>query len=276
MRFAQCIQRLYCEPWLILPAMHRTMAEILQAHIDRVGADALPFDMEDDEADAVTIDNGVGVLPIRGVISRDVSKMERMSGAVDVNELDHAFDALDKDSAVSAIVLSIDSPGGSVTGVPELAARIAKASKPVIAHSGGLMASAAYWIASGAKAIYASPSATVGSIGVYLPLLDSSRAYEMAGLKVDVIKAGGAPLKAAGLPGTTLTEAQRENLQASVDYIHGQFTGFIKSRRRHVPDDSMRGQTFFGSQAVSAGLVDSVAGLDRAIEDARTMAGKRF
>jgi ClpP class serine protease len=102
--------------------------------------------------------------------------------------------------------LDIDSPGGTVAGTPELAAAVSALDqkKPVYAFSSGLMASAAYWIASQARAIYATPSAQVGSIGVVQAVVDRSAAINAAGIKVEVFSVG--KYKAMGAPGTPLTD----------------------------------------------------------------------
>ena len=110
---------------------------------------------------------------------------------------------------VQRIVLDIDSPGGTVAGTPEAAAQIAAANKVkrVDAWTGNLMCSAAYYLAAGCRGVYAAPSATVGSIGVYLPVVDRSEMYKAMGVKVDIIKSG--KYKGMGFPGTSLTDDQR-------------------------------------------------------------------
>jgi ClpP class serine protease len=102
-----------------------------------------------------------------------------------------------------------------VAGTPELAAAVASLNedKPVYAFSSGLMASAAYWIASQARAIYATPSAQVGSIGVVQAVVDDSGALDRDGIKVEVFSVG--KYKAMGAPGTSLTDDQRDLMQPS-------------------------------------------------------------
>jgi protease-4 len=127
------------------------------------------------------------------------------------------------------------------------------------------MCSAAYWLAAGAGEIVASQSAEVGSIGVYLPWEDWSRAYENAGVKVEVIRNDGADLKGMGYPGTALTESQRDELQKGVDQIADMFHAHVTSHRGAVNDDTMRGQAFLATEAVQRNLVDSVMGRGEAI-----------
>lgn len=278
MKFANCWRKLLTEPWCITPLMHRTMTDILVQHM-RGEKPAAFFMLDDSEetAPAMILDDGVAIIPVKGVISKDVSKMEKMSGAIDVREIGEMIDAALSDPRTTAIVLNVDSPGGSITGVPELAAKVAEAnkSKPVFAYTDGMMASAAYWISAGASAIYAAGSAVVGSIGCYLALLDESRAYELAGYRTEVIKAKGSPMKAAGLPGTSLTDEQRIELQEGVDHVYGQFRDFVLQSRA-VPDEAMRGGTYFGTECGPTGLIDSISTLENCVNDARDYATKRM
>jgi ClpP class serine protease len=119
------------------------------------------------------------------------------------------------------------------------------------------MASAAYWIASAADRVVASPSSTVGSIGVYLAVPDFSKAAEMAGIKMVVIKSG--KFKGAGIEGTSLSEDQIANLQESVDSIHADFKAAVNMKRKMVRAEAMEGQTFSGKQAAAQGLVTGLA-----------------
>jgi len=119
------------------------------------------------------------------------------------------------------------------------------------------MASAAYWIASAADRVVASPSATVGSIGVYIAIPDYSAAAEMAGIKMVVIKSG--KFKGAGIEGTSLNADQIENLQASVDTIHTEFKDAVNMKRKLVKAEAMEGQVFSGKQAAAQGLVTGLA-----------------
>lgn len=280
----------YCEPWLIEPAMHRVLCGILDAHIKggrdeadarKHGAELLaarePSADEDDATEPAPyqIVDGVAVVPLSGVIGRKVSALEKSSGVTDVDGFANAVRQAANDPLARALVIDIDSPGGTVGGVQGAAdaVRAASASKPIIAHSSDMMASAAYWIGSAAGAVYADETAVVGSIGVYAALLDSSRAMEMQGLKAEVFASG--PYKAAGLQGTSLTEAQRANIQARVDALAAIFKADVRRGRPAVSDEAMQGQTMLAGDARKAGLIDSVATIAGAIADARKWADMR-
>ena len=203
--------------------------------------------------------DGVGVVPIVGIISKGVSPLEKMMGAVDVNDLSATLDAMAADPAVDKIAFNISSPGGTVTGVEELANKIRDLGKPTMAYTDSEMASAAYWLGSQADRVVASPSATVGSVGVYMAIPDMSKLYEASGVRMVVIKSTGSPLKGAGIEGTSLSDEQLADLQASVDSIHEDFKAAIRSKRKMVADSALRGQVFSGKQAAAQGLVTGLA-----------------
>lgn len=209
------------------------------------------------EAPQPYVENGVGTIFIHGVIGKGLSPIERMMGAVDVNDIADAIDLFSDAPDVQKIAFDISSPGGTVTGVEELAKKVAGISKPTMAYTDSEMASAAYWIGSQADKVVASPSSTVGSIGVYLAVPDFSKAYEAAGITMHVIKSG--KYKAAGFEGTSLTAEQVANLQAEVDAIHADFKAAVVSKRKRVQDADMEGQVFNGKQAAAKGLVTGLA-----------------
>ena len=201
---------------------------------------------------------GVGVIPIIGVIGKNLSPLEKMMGAVDVSDISDQIDAMLTMPEVTKIAFQVSSPGGTVTGVEELANKIRGIQRPTMAYTDTEMASAAYWIAgSSADRVVASPSSTVGSIGVYMAIPDYSKAAEMQGIKMVVIKSG--IYKGAGIEGTSLTNDQTANLQANVDSIHADFKAAVNYKRKMVAADSMEGQSFSGRQAASLGLVTGLA-----------------
>jgi signal peptide peptidase SppA len=204
------------------------------------------------------VQNGVGIIPVVGVIGGPrLSPLEKMMGAVDVADLSDAVDAFAANPEVEKVAFQISSPGGTVTGVEELANKIRGLGKPTLAYTDSEMASAAYWIGSAADRVVSSPSATVGSIGVYIAIPDYSAAAEMAGIKMVVIKSG--KFKGAGIEGTSLNADQIENLQASVDTIHGEFKDAVNMKRKMVKAEAMEGQTFSGKQAAAQGLVTGLS-----------------
>jgi len=201
--------------------------------------------------------DGIGIIPVVGVIGKGLSPLEKMMGAVDVNEVSEALDAFAASPDVEKVALQISSPGGTVTGVEELANKVRTFGKPTLAYTDSEMASAAYWIGSAADRVVASPSSTVGSIGVYMAIPDYSEAAKMAGIKMVVIKSG--KFKGAGIEGTSLDEGQMSNLQEGVDTIHAEFKEAVNMKRKMVKAEAMEGQVFSGKQAAAQGLVTGLA-----------------
>jgi signal peptide peptidase SppA len=201
--------------------------------------------------------DGIGIIPVVGVIGKGLSPLEKMMGAADVNEVSEALDAFAANPEVEKVALQISSPGGTVTGVEELANKVRNYGKPTLAYTDSEMASAAYWIGSAADRVVASPSSTVGSIGVYMAIPDYSEAAKMAGIKMVVIKSG--KFKGAGIEGTSLDENQMANLQEGVDTIHAEFKQAVNMKRKMVEAEAMEGQVFSGKQAAAQGLVTGLA-----------------
>lgn len=206
---------------------------------------------------AYIAEDGTGVIPIAGVIGKGLSPIEKMTGAVDVNAIADAIDEFSANPQVTRIAFQVSSPGGTVTGVEELANKVRNISKPTMAYTDSEMASAAYWIASAADKVVASPSSTVGSIGVYMTIADMTEMAKAQGIKMVVIKSG--KFKGAGIPGTSLSEEQVANLQQGVDEIHADFKAAVLQTRKLVKAEDMEGQVFSGKQAAQRGLVTGLA-----------------
>jgi len=280
-RLVRVLSALYCETWLIRPEMHKTLSDIAVAHSEGGALEDAQHKLasamkKNPKAKEYGMAGSTAVVPVEGVIGRKFSNTLRSSGVVSVDVFERLIRVAADDDDVSSIVLSFDSPGGIAMGVPEAAAAVAYANtiKPVIAYADGLMDSAAYWLATNASAIYATESAKVGSIGVYLALLDQSRAAEMAGLKVEMIKSG--KYKGMGYPGTSLTEPQREMLQSKVDKLGDKFRSAVRrGRARDISDDVMQGQSFSVEDALANGLIDGVSDMAKAVRDAEALAKLR-
>jgi signal peptide peptidase SppA len=241
--------------WLIQPEALQSMAASLRGLVDRGGF--LPKQAA--ESPLLTIEDGIGVVAIEGPILRKPDLFARIFfGATSSEDIGEALREAGERDDIKAVFLNIDSPGGTVAGTPELAAAVKalNGTKPVYAFSSGLMCSAAYWIASQARAIYATPSAQVGSIGVVQAVIDNTAALDKAGLKVEVFSVG--KYKAMGAPGTPLTDDQRELIQSNLAEIAAEFHDAVLSRGRAIPAEAMEGQTFSGKQAQRHNLAGMV------------------
>src|SRR5436190_2869355 len=134
-------------------------------------------------------DDGVAIVPIQGVLARNPSPYEMMFDGVEdsVAVLDMVQSAA-ANPEVRGVLFNIDSPGGFMTGGPEIADAVRAMAKPNVAYIGGDGASLAYWIGSQAGEVIASRSANVGSIGGYVAHIDRSKFLESLGVKVEVIR----------------------------------------------------------------------------------------
>jgi len=177
---------------------------------------------------------------------------------------------------VGAIMLAIDSPGGSVAGTKELAdevRRIDRDVKPVYAYIEDLGASAAYWVASQTRRIFSNELAEVGSIGTYAVVYDTSKMYEEFGIKVHVVSSGG--LKGAFMDGTKISKEMLADLQGIVDQLTDVFVGQVAEGRGMETKAAKKladGRVHLAAKALELGLVDEVLpsrdhALARIVED---------
>ncbi len=224
----------------------------------------------------LSVTDGVGIIDLHGPLMRQPDLISSLLfGATDMNEVTDAIhEAVQRDD-VQSILIDIDSPGGTVNGTPELAQAVADAAKlkSIYAFSAGQMCSAAYWIASQCDAVYATPSARVGSIGVMLPFIDSTEKFRSEGLNVEVFAAG--KFKGMATPGVPLTEDQRALIQSDIEEIAADFKAAVLARGRKIPDSAMEGQSFSARNAQRLNLAGTVGSRDEVISRLRSMQAAR-
>lgn len=260
-------------PWAILEAKLAQIRDVLLLHASGVKLTQEEIEARVGPAAAnrptASRAGAVAVLPVYGVIAQRMNLMTQMSGGTSTEKLTADLRALVADPGVKAIVLNVDSPGGSVFGVTELAAEIRKAreSKHIVAVANSWAASAAYWIASQADEVVVTPSGQVGSIGVYMEHVDISGALEREGYKATLVSAG--KYKVEGNAYEPLTDEARAALQASVDDYYVQFVGDVaagrKTSRATVRAGYGEGRMLNAKAALEAGMVDRIATLDEVI-----------
>jgi signal peptide peptidase SppA len=267
MRFRYLAEQIYFRPWFITPEGHASIRLVFERAMSSgltppaTAEEMRLSDLFPQRRPLSIDDQGIASIHILGPIGKGLSKMEQSCGATGIEQIRSDYTkALDK--GATGILLDFDSPGGTITGIPELASLIAQKPVPTVAYTEDMMASAAYYLAAGASAIVASPSASVGSIGVYIPWMDTSARYEQAGMKPDPIVNTGGDLKAMGFGGK-LTEAQRAHLQAEVDADFAQFKNHIANYRL-IPDSAMRGQVMSGHAANACHLIDYTGDREKA------------
>lgn len=263
-------------PWAIMPEKLMEISGIYSTHlrgekIDIKGIEAKigrPLENRDQGYEVV---NGVAIVPVYGVIAKKMNLFQAISGGASTELLARDFNEAMADESVKAIILDIDSPGGSVDGTEDIAKVIyeSRGTKPIVAYANGLMASAAYWLGSAADKIYmANKTTAVGSIGVVATHVDQSGVNEREGIKVTEITAG----KYKRIPSENgpLTKEGRAVMQDRVDYIYSVFVEDVAKFKnvsvQTVIDDMADGRVFLGEQAIEAGLVDGISTLEGLIE----------
>lgn len=184
------------------------------------------------------------------------------------------FGAAEDDDAVKAIVLRIDSPGGTVAASQEIASYVAASEKPVVVSVGDICASGAYMVASQADQIVAMPGSSVGSIGVIMQIPNLEGLMDKLGVDFQVLIAG--ERKDEGSPYRALTPEEIAAFQGDLDTIHTQFIDLV-AEGRGLPSADVRalatGETYLGSRAVDLGLIDEIGTLDDTYEVAADLGG---
>ena len=171
-------------------------------------------------------------------------------------EVDELIAAINARPPTERIVLWFRSPGGIVTGIPEtaLTLRTLAIQRSIDAFTDDCCASAAYWLAAQCRTIAATPTAEVGSIGVYLALYDYTEYLKQNGIKLELFKEGD--LKAIGLVGNPLDDKARAYLQQGVTEANALFRQQV-TEMRVLAEETMQGQTLNGPAAQLANLIDS-------------------
>lgn len=217
----------------------------------------------------------IAVLPLYGIIAQRGNMADDVSGpgSCSLQSFTQSFRQAMADDTVSQILIDIDSPGGSVYGVGELATEIMKARgiKPVIGVSNSLCASAGYWIGSACSEFYCTPNGELGSIGVYTAHADMSAALEQDGVKMTLISAGD--FKTEGNPYGPLTDEALAAIQGSVDAYYAMFTSSVAKGRgvqvAAVRDGMGKGRCLMAADALSAGMIDGVMSFDDVVAKMR-------
>jgi len=182
-----------------------------------------------------------------------------------------------EDASIAAVLLRINSPGGSAAASQEIAdevKRVREAGKPVVASLGDAAASGGYWIAAVTDRIVANPATITGSIGVIMETADLRELYDKIGIDFHVFKSG--PLKDMGSPARDITPEERDVFQGMVNDIYSQFVQVVAEGRRMTEEEVRRladGRVFTGRQAVELGLVDDLGNYYEALRILAEMAG---
>ncbi|WP_035606222.1 S49 family peptidase [Haloferula sp. BvORR071] len=211
-------------------------------------------------------ETGIAHVWVHGPLLQDAAPVEKDLGATDYGDLAAEISA----EGAKAILLHVDSPGGTVAGCIEVAQLIAEASVPVVAFVHGMACSAAYKIACGADYMVASPSATVGNIGTILVYADTSAMMANLGVSLNAITNEGATLKATGHL-DSLTEEQKQFLQDGINEAGKEFQDHVAANRPGIDPEVWRAGWYSGNRALSLGLVDELGSEATAVERLREL-----
>ena len=182
-----------------------------------------------------------------------------------------------RNERVKAIVLRVNSPGGTVAASQEILAEVKKVrkdGKKVVVSMADLAASGGYYVSSHADRIYAEPGTITGSIGVLMGNLNATVLAKKIGIRVEMFTSG--PYKDILSPWRDMTEQERTLVQAAVTDVYDQFVEEVATGRKMDRDKVLPladGRFFTGRQAKEAGLVDELGGLNDAVTAAAKLAG---
>lgn len=203
-------------------------------------------------------EDGVAVIHVDGALSYRTDLWTAWFGMDTYNSIEAAFDEVMNDRRVKAVLLDINSPGGEVSGCADLAEKIfnARGKKPIVARTGGLMCSAAYWIGSACDKVFTASNGTLGSIGVLCAYNKNEES------NIDVVVSDLSPDKAP----TPDTDEGLALIKQELNDLAEVFIGAVAKHRNttaiDVANNYGKGGVFIGQKAVDANLADGVASLD--------------
>jgi capsid assembly protease len=268
---------LLTSPWAVLPAQLLEIQRIYATHLqgEKIDIEAIEArlgrPLASEQQEYSLREGGVAVLTLSGVMAPKANLFMRISGGISTRMAAEQVRSMRADPRVRSGILALETPGGSVFGVPALAEelRALAAEKPLVTVCEGTMASAGYWVGSAANAVYIDGTTDmVGSIGVV-----ATHDYEpRTGRVTTEITAGR--YKRMASSDKPLTEEGREYLQQQVDHLYAVFVDAVANNRgvssEEVLDRMADGRVFIGQQAINAGLVDGVSTVDAMVEQLAT------
>lgn len=215
--------------------------------------------------------DSVAVIRIDGVIA---GTGDYYSGYVTPEYFYDQIDQAQEDESVKAIVLRVDSPGGTVAASEEISRYVKQCSKPVFVSTGDINASGAYMVSSQADEIWALSGSAIGSIGVISQIPNASRLLDKLGVEFQVITAG--KNKDTGSAFRPLTKAERALIQGQVDEIYTQFIDTVakgRGMKRSAVEELATGWTWNGDKALKLGLIDKIGTYEDALDAAAKAGG---
>jgi signal peptide peptidase SppA len=271
-KYPNVVRAISEHPWAILPQTLETILEIvgLRASGVELTAEEIQARIGSGPAQRPAVVNGsVAIVPLYGVLFPRANLFTEMSGGTSLQQWAQDFERSVADPNVSSILIDVNSPGGSSFLVPETAERIraARGQKPIWAIANTLCASAAYWLASQADEVIVTPSALIGSIGVYTVHEDWSKAWESLGIDITYIYAG--KFKVEGNFDEPLSDDARTHAQEIVDDIYAKFVGDVAKGRAVRPAEVRngfgQGRVVPAQLSVELGIADRVDTFEKTV-----------
>ena len=214
----------------------------------------------------------LAVIHISGELTSTDSWINEFFGRVSYADIRRCVVKAVDTEDITGIVLDMDTPGGSACGIMELSdflKEIDASTKPIYTYTGTAMCSGGYWLGCVGRKIYASPMATVGSIGVIMAHQSYARMVADMGIDATVFRSG--EFKALGHPLEPLDEKATKHLQASLDKTYDTFLEHVAENRgmsvKTLRNTAAEGLVFPGSEAIDVGLVDELAYFDKALAE---------
>ena len=216
-------------------------------------------------------------MPELGFGSGDAVAVIDLSGAIysfTKSDIDNLLEQAASNDDVKAVVMRIDSPGGSVVASDEIYHALLDFEKPIVISMGASAASGGYYVACGGDYIIAHPDTLTGSIGVISQFMVFEELMEKYGVEAEIITSG--PNKALGNPYKKMSAEEREIMENIINEAYENFIGII-AKARNLPIEDVRtiadGRIYTGRQAYELGLVDALGRQNDAIEKAAELGG---
>lgn len=247
-------------PWAITEASMQTIQAIIERETDVEAVAAKIGKPLANTSHRVEQRGSVAVIGVEGPLFRYANLFTECSGATSIEVLATDFNAALDDPRVESILLNVNSTGGQVDGISELAGMIRQGSarKPVWAYVGGFAASGGYWLAAAAERIVMEQSAYAGSIGVLATVTDDKERREKSGVRKYEIVSSQSPLKRVD-PGTDAGQAQMQEMVDEMAAVFiGQVAAFRKTTAEHVIASYGKGFVVSARKAIEAGMADEL------------------
>jgi ClpP class serine protease len=275
-RLRRVMDAVFSQPWAIRPAFLDVVCDVVQ---DAAARRERPYEFQpkaqEHPGNQVTVEQGIAKVVLDGVIINHASSLLQVSGAISPQAFARDYSTAMAMPDVTTVALLVNSPGGHVAGVKEAADLVWQLKqgnpRPVIAFIDGQGASAAYWIASQADEIWATPTSLVGSIGVVTKITDRSRREKNEGADSFILRTG--PNKATGMG--PVSESQIAVAREIQDGYFAMFQEALARRSAPLPPDALTGREYLAPSVVGT-LVDRIGTWPELLHEYGTDAMRRM